>query len=93
MQFWQLAFNKNAQKQFVKLPKNVQVRIFAFFEERVLTLRNPFAIAVRLVGDEDELFRYRIGDYRVITQIDQGKMIVLAVEIGHRKEVYKKFMH
>lgn len=93
MLFWQLAFNNRGQKQFEKLPKNIQKRIFDYFDERVLNQPNPFILASRLVNDEYEFFRYRIGDYRIITQIDQGKMIILAVEVGHRKEIYKKTRH
>lgn len=93
MQFWQLAFDDRAKKQFKKLPQNIQKRIAAFFEERVLNQANPFTLASRLVNDEVELFRYRIGDYRVVTQVDQGKMIILAIEVGHRKEIYEILFH
>lgn len=75
------------------LPKSVQKRIVSYFEERVLTQIDPSALASQLVGEMTGFYRYRIGDYRVITSIDQGKMVILALEIGHRKEIYKKIRH
>jgi mRNA interferase RelE/StbE len=93
MKIWILDFHNRAKKQIQTLPKAVQKRIVSYFEERVLTQLDPSTLASQLVGEMTGFYRYRIGDYRVITSIDQGKMVILALEIGHRKEIYKKIRH
>jgi mRNA interferase RelE/StbE len=93
MKIWILDFHNRAKKQIQTLPKAVQKRIVSYFEERVLTQLDPSTLASQLVGEMTGFYRYRIGDYRVITSIDQGKMVILALEIGHRKEIYKKVRH
>jgi mRNA interferase RelE/StbE len=93
MKIWILDFHNRAKKQIQTLPKAVQKRIVSYFEERVLTQLDPSTLASQLVGEMTGFYRYRIGDYRVITSIDQGKMVILAIEIGHRKEIYKKIRH
>lgn len=93
MKIWQLNFHERAVRQLKGLPKDIQRRIISYFEERVLVQTDPRVLASKLSGEMSGLFRYRIGDYRVITALDKGKMIVLALEVGHRKEVYKKVNH
>ena len=93
MMLWQLGFHKRAQKQMHQLPKQAQKRITDFFETRVLSLHDPLVLAKSLAGDMAGLWRFRVGEYRIITTIDKGKMIILALEIGHRKEIYKLIQH
>ena len=93
MKLWILDLHDKAKKQLQNLPKDTQKRIISYFEERVLTHIDPISLASPLVGEMSGFYRYRIGDYRVITIIDRGKMIVLALEIGHRKEIYKNIHH
>lgn len=87
---WQLTFEQKADKQFVKLSKNTQSRILDYFEDRVLVSDNPYSLASKLVGSAEDLWRFRVGDYRIICRIEQGCLIIAAVEVGHRKEIYKK---
>lgn len=93
MKLWVLGLHDRAKKQLKNLPKDAQKRIISYFEERVLTHVDPSSLASQLVGEMSGFYRYRIGDYRVITSIDHGKMIILALEVGHRKEIYKKTRH
>lgn len=90
MQFWELRLHEKAEKQIKKLPTAIQKRIINFFKERILSSADPLTFAKPLTGDMSGFWRFRIGEYRVITIIDQGKMVILALEIGHRKDVYKK---
>jgi mRNA interferase RelE/StbE len=93
MQIWQLGFHDRALKQFRGLPKAVQKRITDFFEKRVLVTLDPMALASALTGDMSGLHRFRIGEYRVICNVDKGKLIIVAVAVGHRKDIYKKTRH
>ena len=93
LRIWQLFFESDAKKQFAKLPKNLQSRILDYFEDRVLIAPDPLVLASPLAGEMTGLWRFRIGDYRVICKVDKGKLIIMAVAIGHRKEIYKKIHH
>lgn len=93
VKIWHLLIEQDAKKQFLKLPKNLQSRILDYFEDRVLIAPDPLVFASPLSGEMAGLHRFRIGDYRVITNVDKGKLIIVAVAIGHRKEIYKKTRH
>ena len=93
MHIWQLAFHHRAEKQIRQLPSATQKRMIDFFEQRVLDLPDPLILARPLHGDMAGLWRFRIGDYRVIVTMDRRKMIILALEIGHRKEIYTSLHH
>ncbi|HEK9992452.1 TPA: type II toxin-antitoxin system RelE/ParE family toxin [Streptococcus equi subsp. zooepidemicus] len=73
-------------KQFKKLDKFVQKQIKSYLEK---VLSDPRAKGKGLVANRSGQWRYRIGNYRVIVNIQDGEMIVLALEVGHRKDIYK----
>jgi mRNA interferase RelE/StbE len=87
-QKWQLIFNEKASKKFKKLPKEIQKRIIDFFDKRVLISKDPTAYAKALIGELEGFWRFRVGDYRIITSICNHEMIIVAVDLGHRKEIY-----
>lgn len=93
LRIWHFSIEHDAKKQLKKLPKNIQERILDYFDDRILVNQNPFVLAAKLVTPEEELWRFRVGDYRIICKIDQNKLVVVAVAIGHRKEIYKKSNH
>jgi mRNA interferase RelE/StbE len=83
---YKVLFTDKSKKQFAKLPQEIKTRIIKYLENKVEP--NPFNHGKALSGDKKGLWRYRIGDYRVICFIDKAETIVLTLEIGHRKEVY-----
>ena len=86
---WQIDFTNTAAKQFAKLDKPIKQRIIDFLEQRLARLDNPKQIGKALQGELSEYWAYRVGDYRILTQHENNQLIILVVEIGHRKEVYK----
>jgi mRNA interferase RelE/StbE len=65
-------------------------RITAFLRERIASLDNPRNLGHALQGSEvGHLWRYRVGDYRIVCEIQDAKLIVLVVHVGHRREVYR----
>ncbi|MDR2149070.1 MAG: type II toxin-antitoxin system RelE/ParE family toxin [Tannerella sp.] len=76
-------------KYFKKLDKQSQENIANYIRKKLVNIENPRSIGKPLKGNLQGLWRYRIGDYRLICQIQDQKLIILAVEIAHRKEVYK----
>lgn len=78
-----------ALRELSKLPPEVQKRIFKkldFYTQQI----NPLAFADRLTHQAEGQFRFRVGDYRVIFDIEVNKLVVLAV--GHRRDIYKKII-
>jgi len=86
---WTVEFQLTAQKQFRQLDRTIQQRIRDFFRNRVLAMDDPRRFGKALTGDKGGLWRYRIGDYRAICKIEDERLIVLVLEIGHRREVYR----
>ena len=81
---YEIIFSDSAKKQLNKLNKDVQKRIVSAIER--IRIR-PGAFVTRLV-DED-IYRLRVGDYRVLLEIEKGELIILIIKIGHRKNIYK----
>jgi mRNA interferase RelE/StbE len=79
-------------KQLSKIGKAESGRI-AKFLMNISTLPSPYLKAQPILPTSKGLWRFRVGDYRVICRIDNEKMIVLAVAVGHRRDVYKKNLH
>ena len=80
---YELFFSDIAKKQFCKLEKHVQERIGSVLERVKL---RPEHFLEKLVGEKG--YKIRVGDYRIIFDIQQEKLILLVIKIGHRKNVY-----
>ena len=66
-------------------------RIIRFLRERVAPLEDPRSIGEALKGSElGEFWKYRVGDWRIISKIEDGKMTVLVIRVGNRREVYRR---
>jgi mRNA interferase RelE/StbE len=87
---WSVEINDNALKQLEKLGRPEAWRIRDFLKERVATTTDPRQSGKALTGSKlGDLWRYRVGDYRIICDLQDEVLIVLVVEIGHRREVYR----
>lgn len=87
---WQIEFEDAALKELAKLDKPVAKRILAFLRERVAVLDDPRSIGEALKGSKlGEFWKYRVGDYRIITNIEDGVMRILVLKVGNRREVYR----
>jgi mRNA interferase RelE/StbE len=87
---WRVEFTPRAEKDIERLSTKDQRRILEFLTQRVSAHPNPRALAKRLTGTkEEEAWRFRVGDYRIITQFLDSRLVVLVVEVGNRREVYR----
>lgn len=86
---WQIEFTNTVAKQFSKLDKPVKERIVNFLENRLATMDNPKQTGKALQGTLSEYWAYRVGSYRILAKHQDAQLLILIVEIGHRKEVYK----
>jgi len=86
---WTIEYAEAAKKQLRKLDKPAARRIVDFMDERVAPSDDPRALGKALKGSLGELWRYRVGDYRVLCDIQDGVLTVLVLQIGNRREVYR----
>ena len=86
---WRIELSETAVKQLSKLDKPETKRLTRFLHERLASLNDPRSIGKALTGPMGSLWRYRVGDYRVICDIQDGILRVLVLRIGNRREVYR----
>lgn len=86
---WKLSIHPAAAKEIRKLNKQAQRQILDFLGTRVHNCPNPRDHGKALSGEMAGFWRYRSGDYRIIVKIEDDRVRVLALAIGHRKEIYK----
>ena len=84
---WKIEFAPAAVKQLKKISPEHGRRITKYLRENVSN--DPYVHGKALKGNLREFWRYRIGSYRVLTHIKSNQLIVLVVQVGHRKEVYR----
>ncbi|QSR85699.1 type II toxin-antitoxin system RelE/ParE family toxin [Methylacidimicrobium sp. B4] len=88
---WRVELSTLARKTLEKLDPPIARRILLFLHERVAPLDDPRGIGERLQGPRfGELWRYRVGDYRLIAKIEDGALRILVLLIGHRRNIYRK---
>ncbi len=85
---WKVEIGDQAEKQLKKLDRTAQKRILDYLAERIEGCKSPRHFGEPLKGNKAGYWRYRVGDYRIICEIQDQKLVVLALAIGHRKEIY-----
>ena len=87
---WSIELSVEAERDLHKLDSQHSRRILKFLHDRVAELDDPRSIGKALAGPRfGELWRYRVGDYRVICKIEDDRVVVLVLRLGHRKEIYR----
>ena len=86
---WTIEYTASARTQLRKLDKQSARRIVDYMNERVAGLENPRNLGKALTGPLGELWRYRVGDCRVICDIQDDALRVLVVRVGIRDKVYR----
>jgi mRNA interferase RelE/StbE len=85
---WLIEFDEAAERDFSKLDKPIQSRIFRYLHDRIANTENPRDFGKPLRHELAGLWRYRVGDYRILCQIEDERVTVLVVEIVHRGKAY-----
>jgi mRNA interferase RelE/StbE len=86
---WRIEVSPRAERRLGKLPDRDRIRILRFLVERVAVADDPRRLGEALKGPPRGLWRYRVGDFRVIVRIDDERITVLVLEVGNRREVYR----
>lgn len=85
---WKIRLNQTSAKALKQLDKPAKQRIESFIDE-LEALDNPRQTGKALTGGLKGLWRYRVGDYRLIAQIKDNELVILFIDIGHRKDIYR----
>jgi mRNA interferase RelE/StbE len=86
---WTIKYSEKALRDLKSLDQGVQRHIVRFLRDRLATYNSPRDLGDPLHGELKGMWRYRVGDYRVICQLLDSELMVLALRIGHRREVYR----
>jgi len=87
---WTIKYTESALRQLKKLDQSIALRVVDYMDERVAKVDDPRTLGKNLVGPKlGDYWRYRVGDIRVICNIQDGEMCVLVIEIGNRREIYR----
>ncbi len=87
---WKVEYEPRALRQLKKLEKRTVEQIRQVMESRVAREENPRNLGKAMTGEWKGLWRFRVGDYRIVCDIRDAELVIVAVQIGHRKDVYDK---
>ena len=85
---YKVVFDKRIEKDIKKLDKQAQRVLFNWIDKNLNNCINPIIKGKALLHDKKVFWRYRIGDYRLLTEIEDDKLIIVALYYKHRREVY-----
>jgi mRNA interferase RelE/StbE len=86
---WSVEFHSAARDELDALDRSVQRRIQRFIDERLIRADDPRQLGRALTGAWAGFWKYRVGDWRMIAQVRDDRLIIYIVRVGHRREVYK----
>jgi mRNA interferase RelE/StbE len=86
---WKIEYAETARKQLRKLDKLTARRLVDFMDKRVVPSDDPRAMGKALKGPLGDLWRYRVGDFRILCDLQDGVLTVLVLRVGNRREVYR----
>lgn len=88
LRVWRVEFDPDAARDLRKLGAVAERAILRYLRQRIATTNDPRRFGRPLTGDLKGLWRYRVGDYRIVAAIEDDRFVVLAVVVGHRRAVY-----
>jgi mRNA interferase RelE/StbE len=86
---WTIEFDDRARRELRKLDTGTQQAILRYLRERIATTEDPRRFGKPLRQNLAGLWRYRVEDYRILCRIEDQRVVVLVLQIGHRREVYE----
>lgn len=86
---WTIDYTETAKRQLRKLDPPIARRILDYMDQRVGGTAHPRSIGKALSGPLGTLWRYRVGDCRIICEIQDGALRVLVIEVGNRRAIYR----
>ncbi len=85
---YELRYTDKAIKSMRKLDRSVLVMLKAWIEKNLVDTANPRAHGKALTADRSGQWRYRVGDYRILADIQDDALVILLIDVGHRSRIY-----
>lgn len=87
---WRIEYAESVRKSVRRLDRRVQRRLRDYLEVRLVSMDNPRQLGAAMQGTRQrDLWRYRVGNYRIIAEIDDERILILVVRIAHRRDAYR----
>ena len=86
---WKVEWDDRARRELRALDRTIQLRILGYLRDKIATDRNPRRLGRGLRGGLSGLWRYRVGDHRLVCDIREDELVVLVLRAAHRKEAYR----
>lgn len=86
---YQLIIEEAVENKLKKLGANTSAMILKWIKKNLLETEDPMLQGKALTGDLKGIWRYRIGDYRLLVDIVDAELVIIAIDIGHRREIYR----
>jgi mRNA interferase RelE/StbE len=87
---WTIEFDERAERDLAKLDKSIQRRIVQYLQKRIAPAKDPTAFGHGLAHNLSHLWRFRVGDYRILCRIEEDRLVVFVVAVGHRSAIYER---
>lgn len=88
---WRIELSDSAARQLRKLDPQIARRILTYLRDRIAPLDDPHSLGEALRGKEfGDFWKYRVGDWRIIADIEDGVMRITVIRLGNRREVYRR---
>ena len=87
---WTVSVSDVAERQLRKLDRPIQRRILDWLDDRIEACKKPRHFGEPLKGDLAGLWRYRVGDYRILCEIREQEVVVLVLSVGHRRQINQR---
>ena len=86
---YRVKYEKKAIKQLEKIDRPERYILRSWIEKNLVGTTNPRQHGKALKGELNEYWRYRVGDYRIIAEINDDEVLILVIEVGHRRDIYR----
>ncbi|WP_426228762.1 type II toxin-antitoxin system RelE family toxin [Pararhizobium sp. DWP3-4] len=86
---WTIEITARARKSINNLDRQAAIRVLSFLSDRLAATDNPRQLGKQLTGPLKHYWSYRVGDYRLLCEIKDEKLIVLVLDVGNRREIYR----
>jgi mRNA interferase RelE/StbE len=90
MNYYEVRFSSKAKKMLKKIDKSQALLILGWIKKNLVESENPRQFGKALTGELSSYWRYRVGAYRIIAEIKDNELIINLINVGHRKDIYKK---
>ncbi|HUY82275.1 MAG TPA: type II toxin-antitoxin system RelE/ParE family toxin [Acidobacteriaceae bacterium] len=87
---WKIEFDDRARRELRKLAPEIQQQILRYLRKRIVEGGDPRSFGKPLRQDLAGLWRYRVGDYRLICRLEDERVVVFVLQVGHRRDIYEE---